>query len=274
MMHSTPYRRFRQLFSVVILSAFIISACASALPGITGATVVAPAQMTQDVTRVVTQDVTQEVTLIVTIPVTVTPTSTPLFTFTPSYNPTIASGSEPPVVTILGYSDCLYGPASFYLYKTSLQAASQMEVVGRSPDGAWIDVEQVHGWDPCWIPTEKANFNTGSVEAVPVAYPKLPVSYWYKPPAPTAHRDGSVVTITWKAVGMAEYDYRGYLILAWVCQGGAHIFLPVSIVPPYAENTGTLSAKITDEPGCSQPSSAHIYTAEKRGYFGELIFWP
>jgi hypothetical protein len=204
----------------------------------------------------------------------------PQSTFTPSYTPTITPtpGLPPtpalPVVTLLEYSDCLYGPAAFFLYKTSLPAAAIMEVTGRSPDGSWIAVEEVHGWDSCWIPTAQVRFNTGSVEVVPVTYPTLPQSFWYKPPNPTAHRDGTEVTVSWKAVGMAEYDYHGYLIIAWVCQGGEHVYLPVSIVPAYAENTATLSVTIKDEPGCSQASSARIYTAEKRGYSGEMIFWP
>jgi len=179
-----------------------------------------------------------------------------------------------PQVTILQYSDCLYGPAAFFLYKTSLPAAALMEAVGRNPDGSWLAVEEVNGWDTCWIPAAQASFNSGRIENLPVLYPSLPHSFWYKPPNPIARRQDNEVTISWKAVGMAVYDYRGYLIEAWVCQGGQHVYLPVNFVPPYAENTGTLSVTIQDEPGCPQASTAHIYTAEKRGYSGEMIFWP
>lgn len=179
-----------------------------------------------------------------------------------------------PVVALTQYTDCLYGPGTFFLYKTSLPAGSLMEGVGRSPDGSWIAVEELGGWDSCWIPAAQVRFNTGSIEAVPVAFPTLPHSFWYKPPSPVAHRDGTEVQVSWKAIGMAEYDYRGYLIIAWVCQGGQHVYLPVSIVPPYTENTGSLSVTIKDEPGCREVSSARIYTAEKRGYSGEMIFWP
>jgi hypothetical protein len=280
MMHSFPFRKFCQLFTVALLTVFSVSACAFSLPNFAGATVVPPPKVTQEVTRLVPQDVTQEVTRLFMVPVTVTPTETPVYTNTPSYTPTITSTPtitpipEPPVITILEYSDCLYGPAAFFLYKTSLPVNHPMEVVGRNPDGTWIYVEEIHGWDPCWIPIAQTSISNDSVEAVPVVYPSLPHSYWYKPPNPVAHRDGNEVTVSWKAVRIAEYDYRGYLIIAWVCQGGARVFLPVSFVPPYAENTGTLSVKITDEPGCSGVSSAYIYTAEKRGYFGEMIFWP
>ena len=241
---------------------------------------VPPARMTQEATRLITQEVTREVTRLVIVPVTVTPMETPLYTNTPSVTPTITTPPTitptpgPPLVTILEYSDCLFGPAAFFLYKTSLPATALMEVVGRNPDGSWINVEAVHGWDPCWISTRQASFNTGSVEAVPVVYPSLPRSYWYKPPNPVAHRDGTEVTVSWKVVWMAQDDYRGYLIVAWVCQGGAYVFLPINIAPAYTENTGTLSIAIKDEPGCSEVPRAYIYTAEKRGYSGEMIFWP
>jgi hypothetical protein len=209
-----------------------------------------------------------------------TSTDTPLSTLPPESAPTIAATPgllpvpELPVVTLLEYSDCLYGPAAFFLDKTSLPAGALLEAAGRSPDGSWIAVQEVHGWDPCWIPATRASFQAGAVETLPVTYPTLPHSFWYRPPNPTARRDGSAVTVSWKAIGMAEYDYHGYLIIAWVCQAGNHVYLPVSFVPPYAQNTGNLSVTIQDEPGCNEASNARIYTAEKRGYSGEMIFWP
>ena len=265
-------RKYFKDFIIVWLIAFAGSSCA--VPPLMSAAT--PAYQTVQVTR----EVTQLVTRVVEVPVTVVPSDTPVSNLTPTPIPSITNlpiinpALEPLVVTVLQYSDCLYGPAAFFLYKTSLPVDHLMEVIGRSPDGTWIYVEEVHGWNPCWIPTTQARFNTGSVEAVPVVYPTLPRSYWYKPPNSAAHRDGSEVTVSWQAIGMAEYDYRGYLIIAWVCQGGVLVFLPVSIVPPYAKNTGTLSVKITDEPGCNEVSNAYIYTAEKRGYSGEMVFWP
>ena len=192
----------------------------------------------------------------------------------PLTSATLAPASGLPQVTLLKYTSCLYGPAAFFLYKTSLPAAALMEVVGRSPDASWLAVEEVNGWDPCWIPAAQASLDTGSIQALPVLYPSLPRSFWYRPPNPVARRQGNEVTISWKAVGMAVYDYRSYLIEAFVCQGGQHVYLPVNFAPPYAENTGPLSVTIQDEPGCPQASTAHIYTAEKRGYSGEMIFWP
>jgi hypothetical protein len=280
MMHPTRSLRFRRSMIAALLLVFSASACGSPLPR-SGGTAGTPAEVvTLEATSLVTRDVTREVTRQVVVPVTVTPTNTPLYTFTPSETstitttPTITPTPGPPEVIVLEYTDCLYGPESFFLYKTSLPAAASMEVVGRNPQGSWLDVEEVHGWDPCWIPAALVRFKSGSVETVPVRYPNLPYSYWYKPPNPVAHREGNEVTVTWKAVWMAEDDYRGYLIIAWVCQGGAYVYVPLAIDPPYAENTGTFSVTIEDQAGCSGFSEAHIYSAEKRGYSGELIFWP
>jgi hypothetical protein len=185
-----------------------------------------------------------------------------------------ASSASLPMVEIPQYTDCLSGPGAFFLYKTSLPDGAWMEVTGRSPDSGWLAVQDLNGWDPCWIATAKAAFTPGSLDAVPVVTPTLPHSFFYKPPNAAARREGSQVTVSWQAIGMGEHDYRGYLIVAQVCQAGEVVYLPLNVVPPYAENTGLLSAVLQDEPGCSQASSAHIYTAEKRGYSGEMIFWP
>ena len=74
---------------------------------------------------------------------------------------------------------------------------------------------------------------------------------------------------------MSLDDYRGYLIEAWICRDGAQIFDPIGYIPPLSSNTGTLSFKVTDEPGCILPSSARIYSAVKQGYSGwNIIPWP
>jgi hypothetical protein len=213
--------------------------------------------------------------------VTVTPSATPTFTPTPdgtlTATPTPGPSPTPasPIVSILEYSDCLYGPASFYLYKTSLLAGDLMEVVGRNMEGTWLDVQEVGGWNPCWVEAARVKFNTGDATVVPVVHSVLPYSNQFWPPDATARRSGSQVTITWKAVWMSFDDYRGYLIEAWVCQGGKQVFLPVSYVPALESNTGMLSVTITDEPGCDQPSRGWIYSADKYGYStGQILFWP
>jgi hypothetical protein len=74
---------------------------------------------------------------------------------------------------------------------------------------------------------------------------------------------------------MTEDDYRGYLIEAWVCQGGKQVFLPIGYVTSFAQNNSMMAVKVTDEPGCLDPSSARIYSVEKHGYtVWRKIPWP
>lgn len=150
-----------------------------------------------------------------------------------------------------------------------------MEVIGRDMDGSWVYIQYVHGWNPCWIQTSAVKFSTGDINTVPIVYSRLPYSNQYQAPDAKAQRDGIEVTISWKSVWKSLDDYRGYLIEAWLCQGGAQVFIPTGYFPSLSNNTGILSIKLTDEPGCVLPSSARIYSAEKHGYSeGYNIPWP
>ncbi len=265
-------------FTVALLVVVTGSSCSPSLPKAT----TTPIIQTVEITQLVTRDITLEVTRVIWVPVMVTPSATPEFTFTPSLSPTITSTPtitptpEPLQLTILEYTDCLYGPGEFYLYKTSLTAGSRMEVVGRSQDGLWINVQEIRGWNGCWIPTSQAELDSGSVADLPFIYTALPITrYEYSPPTAKAVRGGDEVTVSWEAIWMSKYELRGYLIEAWVCQGGQHIFLPVGINLTYEENVSTISVTIMDEAGCAEPSSARIATASIRGYtLFEKIFWP
>jgi hypothetical protein len=276
-----PPRKYRRAFTVVLMLVLIVSACTSSRPLAANGLTPQPLQVTQVVTLLVTRDITLEVTRVIEVPVTVTPPPASLVTSTPALPPdttaapAITPASELPVVALQEYSDCLYGPASFYLYKTSFPARALMEVVGRDLDGAWLELQELHGWNPCWIPAARVKFTTGGIQTLPVVYPLLPLSTQYASPDAVARRTGSEVTVSWKAVWMSFDDYRGYLIEAWVCQGGTQVFLPLSYVPALESNTGNLSVKITDEIGCDLPSSARIYSADKYGYSAwQSIFWP
>ncbi len=259
------------LFLLLVIAG---SACSSLGLNSADAPAVPPIQVTQVITRVVTQDVTQEVTRIVEVPVTVTPAPTLEFTSTPEISTT--GSTELPLASILVYSDCLYGPGTFYLYKTSIAAGSQMEAVGRNQDGTWINVEDVNGWNACWIPVNQAELSRGSVNDLPLVSTVLPITrYDYSSPSAIARRSGNEVTVSWKAVWMSTDEVRGYLIEAWVCQDGKYIYLPVFVSTTYDENVGTISVKIRDEAGCAETPSARIASAGMRGYtLWEKIFWP
>jgi len=266
---------------VILLLVFAGSACTISPPVSAEKTGIQAARVTQLATVLVTQDVTQEVTRVIEIPVTVTPAGTPISTLTPApASPTTGSTSltlapDLPEVFVLEHSDCMYGPGTIYLYKYSVFPDNPMEALGRNMDGSWIYIQNLHGWNPCWIQATLVKLASGDFNGLPIVYSKLPFDNEYNPPNAIARRDGNEVTISWKAIWMSLDEYRGYLIEALVCQGGTQVFDPISYFPPLAGNTGTLSVKVIDESGCPVPSSAQIYSAQRQGYsFSALVPWP
>ncbi len=265
-------------FTMALLVLIADSSCSPSLPQAANT----PMIQTFEITQLVTRDVTQEVTRVIEVPVTVTPSATLEFTYTPSLTPTatgtptITPTPEPLLLTILEHTNCLYGPGDFYLYKTSYAAGSRMEAVGRSWDGLWINVQEIHGWNACWIQANQAELDSGSAADLPFVYTALPLArYEYSSPTAKALRDGDEVTVSWEAKWMSIDELRGYLIEAWICRDGQLGFLPVGISPTYEENVGMISVTIRDEGGCAEPSSARIATVVKKGYTPfEKIFWP
>jgi hypothetical protein len=205
---------------------------------------------------------------------TVLPSPTPTITKTPSETPI----PEPPRITILVTSACMYGPGSSYLYKYGLNATVLMTAIGRNEDSSWLNIKS--DYDPitnaCWIKATLVKFDKGKIEDIPIVHTVLPYSTLYQPPvAVNANRVGNEVTIFWQPVWMTEDDYRGYLVEAWVCQKGTRIFLPIGYVPSFDQNNSMMAIQITDEPGCDLPSSARIYSVGKHGYSDyRLIPWP
>jgi hypothetical protein len=266
--------------AIAVVFFFTLVSCqlATAVPTLTP--VIQTVEVTQEVTRQVTREVTRIVE--VPIPVTLTPTLTPAITLTPSLTGTITPTPEPPVVTILAHVACNFGPGDAYLYDYGLLETSWMEVIGRNPDSTWFYVQGVHGWNPCWVKAEYVRFNAGgdvrnyNIPIIFTAYTTLLHSQLYPPPdGVQAFRSGNKVTIYWNAVWMTEDDYRGYLVEAWLCQGGQEVFKPIGYVPPLNQNIGTLGIIVEDDPGCLAPSSARLYAAEKHGYTGYVVIpWP
>jgi hypothetical protein len=260
------FKKFLQVLAIGLLPVFFGSACTVSGPIATGKPVI----QTVPVTQLATVMVTQEVTRVFEIPVTVTPADMNSISPTPSTTSPItaspASMLEPMPVTILAQSDCMYGPGVIYLYKYSVFPDNPTEAIGRNLDGSWLYIQAAGGWNPCWIQAASVKLMVGNIDTLPVVYSTLPFSNQYNSPDASAHRDGTQVTITWKADWMSLDDYRGYLIEAWLCQGGKQVFDPISYIPPLASNTGTLSVKVTDEAGCSTLSMVRMYSAQKQGY--------
>jgi hypothetical protein len=276
----TNLLKFRRRSAFAILLVLMVAACQPAKGIPTQTPFIRTVVVSQEVTRQVTQEVTQIVT--VPIPVTVTPSLTPAITLTPSLTSTVTPTPDPPVITILAHVACNFGPGDAYLYDYGLLETSWMEVIGRNLDGTWLFVQGVHGWNPCWVKTESVRFNDGGdvtthdIRIVSSAAILPFATNLYRPPTGVqAFRYGNEVKIFWNAVWMTEDDYRGYLIEAWLCQGGQQVFKPINKWPPISENVDTLVLSVIDEPGCLEPSSARIYTAEKHGYTGYIVIpWP
>lgn len=260
----------------------VLFCCVSCVPS-AALPMVVPIVQTVEVTREITHVETSEVTRVVDYPVTATPTPTLDQTFTPSSTPTIKSTPSitptfsAPRITILVTSACLYGPGSAYLYKYGLNATVRMTVIGRNMDGTWLNIKSAY--DPvsnaCWIKSTLVKFDTGYINNVPIVWTALPYSFLYKPPIVSANRVGNEVSIFWQPVWMTQDDYVGYLIEAWVCQGGSQVFLPIKYATSFDNNSTMMVIQVEDDPGCDLPSSARIYTVEKHGYTDyRMIPWP
>jgi len=197
---------------------------------------------------------------------TATTNDTPTITLTPSRTPTPTATPE-----IRGrvkeQSNCRYGPGEAYLYEWGLYPDNRVTLLGRNQDGSWV---YVHPWYyvwNCWVKTSLLDLS-GDVFSVPQIWTLLPYSQLYRPPGGvSASRVGDEVTVFWDPVWMTEDDNRGYLIEAWLCGDNQIVFTPLHYWDP--------PALLHDEPGCSEPSSARLYTAEKHGYTQWVkIPWP
>jgi hypothetical protein len=218
------------------------------------------------VTVPVTQDVTQVVTRVVDVPVTVTPEPTQPPTPTPDPNATPAPASLPQA-SLPAHTDCLYGPADWYEYKSSFTAGQQLDVVGKSEDGNWLNVEETGGWNACWIEADLAQLLNTQVESLPVVQPVMPLElFGLSSPYASAKRDGDEVTLSWKAVRMSADEVRGYLIRAKLCKDGQIIPQDIFIPMTFETNVGTLTYTVIDEGGCSDPSEIHMISYTRRGF--------
>jgi hypothetical protein len=284
-MQTKPFsRKYYKVFIIAILLVLIGVSC---LPN------AAPAATPIQTVIVLQQIVTSVVTQIVYVPVTVTPTPTPYTTDTPgptdtntpaavTASPVATATPQPPTVTVLVHTQCLYGPDPVYVSKYDILANSPQVAIGRNMDTSWLLVQGSDHANPCWVKAALVKVNTGSYTDPPVVTPVLtPYTSLYPAPVVSSTRAGNVVTIFWQPVSMTEADYNGYLIEAWVCQGGQMVFLPKSYVPLYDKNVSAIQNKnvmaimVTDEPGCSEPSNARIYTSTTKAYSSpRAILWP
>ncbi len=270
--------------SAVFMMAMMLIAGASACGSTPDATpIIQTVIHTQVVPVQVTQVMAQEVTVVVNVPVTATPEPTIAPTSTPDPNATPIPISLP-LASLPTNTDCLYGPAEWYEYKSSI-SAGPVEVMGKSADGGWLSVQEVGGWNSCWIMASQAQLANTQVERLPVVEPILPIEvFGLASPYASAKRNGDEITISWPAVtDFSADEIRGYLIRAKLCQGGQVIQQDIFIPMTYEENVGTLTYTVIDEGGCSETSDIRMISYARRGFayyyqtnkFGwEKVFFP
>jgi hypothetical protein len=133
--------------------------------------------------------------------------------------------------------------------------------------------------NPCWIKTSLLKAVTGAFTDAPVTLPPVLTPYtklYPAPPAASANRVGNVVSIFWQPVPMTEADYNGYLVEAWICQGGQLVFVPTGYITSFDKNSNMMAISVMDEPGCSQPSSARVYSVITNAYstYRNVLPWP
>lgn len=281
-MKKTTYPKMSLSIPAVLAILLLGAACVPSLiqPTPILQTVEVTREVTREVILEVTREVPQEVTRLVEIPVTITPTFTPESTAEPLQTLTTTPGSPLAVVRIPAAAQCLYGPATVYLNKYTLPASTQLEALGRSLDGTWVNVQTPDHKKVCWLLAISVNVESGNLAGLPVVDPVLtPTSEKYPAAlkAVSTNRVGNEVSIFWLPVSMSAEDYRGYLIEAWVCRAGQQVFAVRTHVPEYAKNQNNDMQVILfiDEPGCSSPSRARIYAVEKNGYsLPYYMAWP
>jgi len=225
------------------------------------------ASNTPTLTPLPTSTATVSQTPTITLTPTQTDTPTPSETVTDTPTPTFAF----PLVTVNQQAHCRYGPAKAYLHAADLYAGDIGTVRGRFAYSQWLYVKFDKLDYFCWVAPSVVDVE-GDISIVEFTEPWLPgPSTLYNPPSNvTATRDGDQVTISWKRVVMTGDDDRGYLITAWVCQDGHYLWWTISFADQY-----TTSYTVTDQEGCSLPSSGKLYTVEKHGYSSAVsIPWP
>lgn len=214
--------------------------------------------------------------IIVYITATPLPTFTPTLTFTPAptETPTSTPTPEPgaPTVTVNKQAHCRYGPSAAYLHAADLLIGDKGTVRYRAMYSNWLYIQFDKLSYSCWVAPSVVDV-VGDVSTLQRIEPDLQRigSNQYGPPQNVqATRKGDEVTITWDQMEMTADKDRGYLIEAFVCQGGAYIWWTFSYPNQYET-----SYTVKDEAGCAAPSWGRIYTVEKHGFsFPTEIPWP
>ncbi len=269
--------------SLLIMAAFLLglSACSGEMlafgaePTATFTPVPPTATPTETSTPTATATNTPTETATPSFTPTETPTETPTATPTPTETATPEPSATPGNLTgrVTGEQmACRFGPGKPYLFKFSVFEDTILEIIGRMEYGKYLLVRAVGGKNACWVHGDYIE-PRGDLEFVRYADPHqvFPWSPYYDAlTGVSASRNGNVVLVSWDGLSLRAGDdseQTPYLIEAWVCQNGEHVFVPVG--------SYSTKAEVLDEPGCEIPSHARVMGAEKHGYTRWVeIPWP
>ena len=245
-----------------------------------------------------TTTLTQEPSPSPTLTATFTPSPSVTFTASPAY----ATLSKV-VVNNLAPAACFHGPGTVYLNKgTRRIAGNEVDLLGRieTDKGIWVlskfSLPRTDASDPCWMDAKYLTITGEQLLSLPPIDPadqnqyKLPIDYLSTtrlkdPVVRNVTRTGDIVTVSWDFfdVGAGQYpnhdeNFYRYLIEAWLCKEGKLVFTPSGWGPygPDVVDGVTVSAKLQDQGGCTEPSHARLYLAWAHGYAGpsEIRPWP
>jgi len=245
---------------------FVLSALACNLP----LQVITPTPFPPTQTQTAAFTFTPEATFTPAVTQTPAITLTPTITFTPtiSATPTFAF----PRVTVNKQAHCRYGPSVAFLHAADLYPGDTGIADGRYEYSNWLHVKFDKLNYYCWVAPSVVDV-VGDVSILRYNEPDLQsVGYSNYPPPQNikAIRNGDEVTISWDQVNMTADHDRGYLIIAFVCQGGYYLWWTDSYEDQY-----TTSYTVRDEAGCPVPSEGVLYTVEKHGFSKPAqIPWP
>lgn len=263
--------------TALLIIVLLLSACASVdTPDPTGTAIFSPTPLANTLPAATETQAPTETG----VP-TATPQPSATATQTPSPLPT-ETASTTPVPTyvklrgkvIIDQAVCHYGPGKPYLYKYGVYRDSNLEVIGRALQGTYVQVQAIGGNNPCWVNPEYLDIN-GDINLLEPIHPDdsgVPYTPYYTNviTGVSAQRSGDEVTISWHPFVLRPGDDSEqvpYIIEAWVCRDGQIVFDPVG----FWQTSGV----IVDEAGCSEPSHARIFAAEKHGYSHWVqIPWP
>jgi len=200
---------------------------------------------------------------------TVTSTATVTFTATSTSTPESTSTPSGPLTgTVTQKANCRYGPGASYLYKTGMLANASIEVVGRTIDGGWANIQLKGTHNLCWI-NAKLIQTSGDIMSLPDSYrdsSSLPRTNDYGPTAITGVSGGGAsVTADWSPVVLPDYAMVSdieteYVVEVWTCRNGVPGF--------YSLGTNETSMTFDVDDSCGQTSHADVVVQIKTGVSG------